>query len=540
LSKDFSLEATKLIRKVRFPLKAKLILLISALITTSITFYVYFALDLFKKDKSAYIYETSLSTAETLSVQSNKFLNHTLGSINLLNQSIKENSSEDLLKRIFRSNENLISYTHYLNRQGKYSINKSLVNKKEFQFYNAKDNFLTTFGNKYPLQFALVTPEQIYIQGYPGAQIPHILIGLKDDITGDVYTARVLLTELLESFGKNKIYNSFLVNSMGQLVAGKVDETNVRNSDVIQKNYVLEILQNDLDNGVKEITKDGEKFLVAYQKDNNFKTVIVSEIPTSKAFSAAEYLTQKSLWFGLFVLSLAIMFGILYSRSLTKHLEKLFGATEKIAEGDFSTQVKVSGSDEVGALSDSFNYMSQEIVRYIDEMKEKARLENEMAVAQLVQNAFFPDDNLQFPHMKIAAYYTPASECGGDWWGHINMGDRSLIFIVDATGHGVPAALLTATANCCVNNLKTLAKSNPQVLGSPASILSFMNKAVHDVGGQILMTAFVGLFEHSTNTLRYSNASHNPPFHFKEGGKTCRERRFLATYGCQWSKTWPC
>ena len=39
-----------------------------------------------------------------------------------------------------------------------------------------------------------------------------------------------------------------------------------------------------------------------------------------------------------------------------------------------------------------------------------------------------------------------------------------------------------------------------------------MNHAVHKMGGQILMTFFVGVIDSKDKTLTYANASHNPPF----------------------------
>ena len=140
------------------------------------------------------------------------------------------------------------------------------------------------------------------------------------------------------------------------------------------------------------------------------------------------------------------------------HLNTLFTATQRIAEGNFETKVEIPSSDEIGALSDSFNFMSDEITRFMGEMKEKARLENEVKVAQLVQSSFFPNDDITIGPVDISAFYQPASECGGDWWGYVEDENVLVLIIADATGHGVPAALLTATANCSINTIKLFSK----------------------------------------------------------------------------------
>ncbi|MBT5094870.1 MAG: SpoIIE family protein phosphatase, partial [Halobacteriovoraceae bacterium] len=149
----------------------------------------------------------------------------------------------------------------------------------------------------------------------------------------------------------------------------------------------------------------------------------------------------------------------------------------------------------------------------------------------LVQNAFFPDNDITLAGMDIAAFYTPASECGGDWWGHLSLGDKTAIFIADATGHGVPAALLTATANSSVSIIGQLAEHHPELLESPAKMMSLINQAVCNVGNQILMTFFIAVFDKNTNQIIYSNASHNPPLKVEPIEGTYEKRSFRPLLG---------
>ncbi|MBA2405920.1 MAG: SpoIIE family protein phosphatase, partial [Bdellovibrionales bacterium] len=177
------------------------------------------------------------------------------------------------------------------------------------------------------------------------------------------------------------------------------------------------------------------------------------------------------------------------------------------ARGNFEKRVQLKGHDEVGALSDSINDMANKIVVFMDEMKEKARLENEVAVAQLVQSSFFPPSK---PLPDIYGHFEPATECGGDWWGYFDDGDWRVVFIADATGHGVPAALLTATMNCCKTSLSFILESQPDFITKPHEILRFMNQAVHGAGKEIQVTCFVASINRRTKELIYSNASHTP------------------------------
>ena len=139
-------------------------------------------------------------------------------------------------------------------------------------------------------------------------------------------------------------------------------------------------------------------------------------------------------------------------------------------------------------------------------MAEKARLENEVKVAKLVQEQFFPEPDITGDNYSIHAFNTPASECGGDWWGHYENDNKLYTVIADATGHGLPAALLTAAINSAFNSVKTILKKNADL--SADQVLAFFNSNISENKTDILLTSFVVILDKKTNTIEYSNASH--------------------------------
>lgn len=266
-----------------------------------------------------------------------------------------------------------------------------------------------------------------------------------------------------------------------------------------------------LNQAVKEITLDGKKVLYAYDYNPSQNYAYVVALPQEKAFAVTQYLIKKSVMYGIFILGVAMLLSVLLARPLTAQLETLFGMTQEIAKGNFDKRVKLSGHDEVGALSDSVNDMADKIVVYMKEMQEKARLENEVMVAQLVQKSFFPAESSSNELLSTHGHFEPATECGGDWWGYFDQGDWRVFFIADATGHGVPAALLTATINCCKTSLGFIVETRPEILGQPNEILRYMNQAVCGAGKEIQVTCFVASFNKKTREFIYSNSSQTPP-----------------------------
>lgn len=279
-------------------------------------------------------------------------------------------------------------------------------------------------------------------------------------------------------------------------------------SRLIEKDHWLwRIVSLSAQEGVQQVD---DELIVAFAKLPQQNWILTSSISTDAAFAVAGYLIDKSIYFGLLILGVAILVGILAVRPLTSQLEDLGGMTDAVGSGDFSKRIKPRTHDEAGALADSFNLMAEKITVYMGEMKEKARLENELQVAQLVQNAFFPPTLVQLDRVELKSFSAPASECGGDWWGHVEFDDAIVLIIADATGHGVSAALLTASINACKQGLKTLAQIDRQLPHSPARIMDYLNRTICSSGDKIQMTCFVASWNKTTRVLSYSNASHPP------------------------------
>ena len=504
------------IRNVRMNIKFKLIGIIILLITSALSFYVFFAVRLFTEDKSAYIYEHSLNTAESISEQIKLSLDKNFQITKYLS-AIFKNSEDDhnILKSIFERNSDLIEFAIYKKNSNEYKQIFGLSDSLSLKTYNLKNNYFLSYTKLNPIPFATIEKQKRYLEGLnSNLLIPSMFLAIYDDTKSEIYTARIKVESLADLMDKNKLYDISVFNKTGSIFLKK-NNTNKIDADKMKfYNTILE--KNIITEGVREFTDINQKQqLISYHKVRDFSLYVFTEISKTKAFTVATTLIDKSLYFGIFIISIAIIIGIFFSKTITSPIEKLFKATSEIAKGDFTSKVRINSSDEIGALSDSFNYMSDEILKYMDEMKEKIRLENELKVATLVQNSFFPENDVTFDNLKISAFYEPATECGGDWWGHIESGDKTVIMIADATGHGVPAALLTATANCCASNLEVIAKLNPAIIDSPSEMLEIINKAVCDVGNQILMTFFIATINSKTMELTYANASHNPPYQFR-------------------------
>lgn len=75
---------------------------------------------------------------------------------------------------------------------------------------------------------------------------------------------------------------------------------------------------------------------------------------------------------------------------------------------------------------------------------EISRMQEELQMAAQVQREFLPSIFPEVGAVRIAAFWRPASYVSGDIYDVARLDERHVgIFIADAVGHGVPAALLT-------------------------------------------------------------------------------------------------
>lgn len=140
-------------------------------------------------------------------------------------------------------------------------------------------------------------------------------------------------------------------------------------------------------------------------------------------------------------------------------------------------------------------------------------------VAREIQQAFVPDDALG-RGVELLGRSIACSGAGGDYvdfWplrgpDGVETGEWVLA-IGDASGHGVGAALVMATARAFLRGLLSSSRDPSAVLGRLNALLD------DDVQGGRFVTLFVGILDPERGTLRYASAGHDPPLHRGADGR---------------------
>jgi sigma-B regulation protein RsbU (phosphoserine phosphatase) len=212
----------------------------------------------------------------------------------------------------------------------------------------------------------------------------------------------------------------------------------------------------------------------------------------------------------------AAVIGGLQTRAITRTVSDLYNATQFVQGGNLSHRVRVERKDQLGALGESFNSMTNSISRLIDEQKHLQRLENEISIAREVQDQLFPRILPQVVGVEIEAICRAARSVSGDYYDFIQLSEsRVAIAIADISGKGISAALLMASLQAALRS-QLLTPEGEKM--STAELVARLNKhLVRNTGDDRFATFFVAVYDIATRKLRYTNAGHLPGFCLWDG-----------------------
>ncbi len=261
-----------------------------------------------------------------------------------------------------------------------------------------------------------------------------------------------------------------------------------------------------------------------------------------------DVLVGIAIFFGLIEL-VALIIGMRLSRSMTKAVAELYSATQHVNRGDLNHRIQVRTQDQMAALEQSFNSMTESLAKLIAEQKEKQRLEGELAIAHEVQALLFPADLSGLAALEVHGVCRPARTVSGDYYDFIPLREDKLVLAVgDISGKGISAALLMATVHAFVRAYslepeRTLASvalgagvTSPETLpmyyrgdGSsdstlaPGLLMATLNyQLFRATPPEKYATMFLGCYDAGARSLTYSNAGHLPPLVLGSNGNVTR------------------
>jgi sigma-B regulation protein RsbU (phosphoserine phosphatase) len=237
--------------------------------------------------------------------------------------------------------------------------------------------------------------------------------------------------------------------------------------------------------------------LMAVSSYNKARMMLVLE--PQEVIGSLLYLTAFLL---VVVLATAIFFSRIFATSIIAPVSQLESAMAKVEGGDFSALVAVDTNDELGALAEHFNQMTEGL-------KERYRLQRSLDLAKEVQQNLLPREDPVVKGLDVAGQSIYCDETGGDYFDYLSSSEwgpsKFGVLIGDVSGHGIPSALLMATARAFMRQRSSRS-------GSMAEVVSDVNRQltrdVEETGR--FMTLFYLMIDMAARNMSWVRAGHDP------------------------------
>ncbi len=293
----------------------------------------------------------------------------------------------------------------------------------------------------------------------------------------------------------------------------------------------------------EELVVAGTSYLTFFSEILGVDKQRVAVLALQESYAPILEARNQTVFRVLFVACLATLLsaivGYFLARAIANPLIRMAKTMLTIMEEN-NMGIRIQGifGAEIGVLTRSFNRLLDQLQEAHDKLAaSERRMKDELTMASTVQEMLFPERVVSFGQLSLSSFIDTSTETGGDWFGYgqDQTGKNATVLIGDVTGHGMPAALITAIANGffkgvqgAENGLRdVLKKHSPEVADVEAlsqkisevrtfptnQMLSTLNDVIlESTRGSLLMTFFASVFDNETKILRYANAGHNRPF----------------------------
>lgn len=147
------------------------------------------------------------------------------------------------------------------------------------------------------------------------------------------------------------------------------------------------------------------------------------------------------------------------------------------------------------------------------------RMHRDLVAAADVQRSLLPHDRERHGPCRFAWQYEPSTQVGGDFLDIVPIDERhSLAYVLDVTGHGVPASLLSVTISHLLE--RDPVTQRIELGETPLEIVKALNARFSNLAREVRMfTVVCVLVDHERHELRYVHAGHPPAWRLSAAGE---------------------
>ncbi len=231
-------------------------------------------------------------------------------------------------------------------------------------------------------------------------------------------------------------------------------------------------------------TADGYTFITAEYMDR-VQSMLHEEVLSRLITSA------------IVAISIVVVVYLMMSLYVLSPLARIRQAAKSWSRREFGQHVKASGSREIQALSEDLNSMADLLKAY------EQRRDEEIEQARQIQANLMPTALPAVSGLALTTAYSPAEIVAGDLFDVFPVNeDVTAVAILDVSGHGISAAMLTGIVKMALHHHLSQERS---IVAAMEAVNADLLSCV--VSGQFV-TLCLGLWDRRQRTWTYVSAGH--------------------------------
>lgn len=211
-------------------------------------------------------------------------------------------------------------------------------------------------------------------------------------------------------------------------------------------------------------------------------------------------------------------FAIIFQQMFIRPIQALHEKSLEISRGNLGARSDIKKDDEIGELGMAFNNMADSIQeKIITLQRQRDQMEDEMEVASGVQQLIYPKI-MSDRRFNYGIFHKSLAKVSGDYYDVMKLEDaRTGYILVDVSGHGMPAALVTMLVKEIFNQAASL-------YDKPDELFRYMNREIIELLTRegihlgVYFTAIYIMIDQK-NVLSYCNAGHEQALVLKSNMK---------------------
>jgi signal transduction histidine kinase len=387
-----------LLSRIRVPLRVKFLIALMFLVTSVVGAITLTMANLFHTDKKTYIHDLTSMIALHTAEETRSLLVGYQERINVFarlmgDRRVAPDEKTRLLRALFHDFPDVVAVSLYTGGREPVTV----YDASQLDVAGLTTQAFLAFRRERPVPVDRVRAGTVFVENstlLPALPTLTMAVSLPsaDGGTPVVAAAVIRLDSLLRLARRSTAFETFVVDGSGAVLAHTDSHLVVRRAPVSWiPESALQWLPGPETGGAsepvavtKEYVHEGVEMIGGFARVEFGGVLAGVQIPKAAAYLTARELLNNLIGVAFILLTAAVVVGLVWSRLITRSIERLSAATRVVAKGNFDIQLPHRSRDEIGSLAESFNQMTSEL-----KVREHALKQAQAALIQSAKMAAF-------------------------------------------------------------------------------------------------------------------------------------------------------